>query len=207
MSGRRFDLETDDPGPGVVAIAFAAISFVLVFAALTPPGYYTLLLYGGILIGVLVCIAWLVELLQARRARFMNASMWRFLVMPVLLLTVIVCASLDVPFKVAFALSRGDMNRTAAEVMSGKRSPSSISWIGVYPVSQASGDRFGFWFQIAGTSELHGLALGRNDCYRTMSGFSYGNSSKLSYRDSALRQVSGHWWAFSGNGGCDCCGA
>ena len=205
-SRRRFDLYEDDRGPGLASITLDLVAFLLIFVALTPPSPYALLFWAGILAWFVALIVWLAKAWRAVRVRVRGMQWWRLLVFPLFLTLTIVFTWQRVPFRLAFAVSRGAMDQAASDVMSGKRDPAKIGWIGVYPVSRAYGDRYGFWFEINGTSKFRDLVLGDPVCERLNAGFSF-NDAAATYGDSPLIHVSGPWWEFRGEGGCDCCGA
>lgn len=89
------------------------------------------------------------------------------------------------------------MNRIADEVMSGKRDPSKIHWIGVYPVSYAYGDHYGFWFSVRGSNTRFPDCRGNYD-YTADSGFVFSKKESWLAREAAtsLSHRGGHWFSY-----------
>jgi hypothetical protein len=85
------------------------------------------------------------------------------------------------------------MDRAARDVMTGRRDPSKIHWIGVYPVSYADGDRFGFWFSIVGTRTPADCMFATNDD----SGFVFSGGLSWGWPSvGPIDHMGGRWYAY-----------
>jgi hypothetical protein len=176
---------------GFAAAALVVLIFLLTFVALSPPSPYLTLLIISVAGWVILGIAWVVQLLSAHGTRW---GRWPF---PALALLVIVLASFGVPGRLTYLASRGAMNRAAHDVMTGKRDPAKIQWIGLYPVSNAYGDHYGFWFSVRGTRT-------GTDCLGDIdndSGFVFSASFKDAISSAPenfqpLSHLSGNWYSY-----------
>ncbi len=180
---------------GILRVSFwitpvlSVLIFLLNFVALTPPSPYITFLVISVLGWIVLGIAWIAQLLLARRLGlgWNRLGTWFF---PALVALIIVLASLEVPFRVTFAASRDAMNRAAHDVRTGRRTPQTIHWIGLYPVEFASGDEWGFWFAVRGTGPFR---PGSCECPAS-SGFVYSWDSK-NPDPVTLRHVGGRWYS------------
>lgn len=171
--------------------ALTAVLFLVTFFALTPPSPYQPLLWMCVAGWLLLSCVWPFQLSPA-------GSRWGQWPFPILGVLVIALGLSSIPSRLAFLVSRGDMNRIAGEVMSGKRNPSTIDRIGVYRVSHADGNRDGFWFEIKGTRSAifqtceinvdSGFALDKNS--------EFGNLARLD-TPSSIHKLGGGWHSFS----------
>ena len=177
---------------GFIATGLSILTFLLTFVALTPPGPYQTLLAISIVGWVVIGIAWLVQILSA------NGTSWGRWPFPALVLITIIFASLNVPFRLAFLASRGAMDHAAHDVLTGKRKPSTIHRIGLYPVDFAGGDEWGFYFGVRHTGPL---LLGSCECAGD-SGFVFSRDRKNPDR-ATLHHVSDHWYSHPSS--CDSC--
>ena len=170
-----------------VAIAGLAVLVLLLNCyAISPPRPYSSLLSISLASWLVLGIAWVVQSILAK-------SDWRrhrlhLAVFPLLVLAMIALATFKVPFRLTFALSRGAMNRTAHEVMTGKLNPAKIRWIGLYRVSYAGGDRYSFWFEVRGTSGTECEINGD-------SGFELGLRGVTGTLGPSMRKLGGGWYA------------
>jgi len=167
----------------------AVLTFLLTFVALTPPSPYVTLLEISLVAWAILGIAWLPQLFSARfRSAWSNWSFWLY---PALAFLAIVLASFEVPFRVTLLASRGAMNRAAHDVMTGKRDPAEIHWIGLYHVEFAMTDRSSFWFMVKDTG---------TDCSESNnSGFVYVRNRRradATFIGSSLSHRSGNWYSW-----------
>jgi hypothetical protein len=172
--------------------------FVLTWIASTGPIAYWQLLWPAIVGWICYTLAWLLLLaVQVIRRFFRNASFrWRpWLYLPVFLLVTVITSWARAPFWLGYLASRPAMDSVAHDVMTGKRDPSKIRWIGVYPVNSAWRSAHGFAFYVNGTGQS-----GDWNNYYDEWGFLY---SETRPRDadygycgsgSHFLHVTGHWY-------------
>jgi hypothetical protein len=175
--------------------------FVFTWIAFSAPGGYDDLvvaaLYFWFLLG-LVWLIWVVVLLVRSRIRIPAQSCRCLSHFPVFVLLMVLAVWLHAPLWLGYIVSRPAMDRAERAVLSGKRDPSTIHWIGIYPVSKAWTDGPGdFTFTVKGTETDMAVGLGQ--------GFSYSNPSLDPSKRSAdlQKHMSGHWYQFY----VECCGA
>ena len=175
--------------------ALAILIFLLTFVALTPPSPYVTLMEISLVAWAILGIAWLPQLFSAR---FRSAwSNWGFWLYPALAFLVIVLAVFEVPFRVTFLTSRGAMNRVVNDVMTGKRDPAKISWVGLYPVSWAYRDHNSLVLEIRGTDT-------GTDCLGDVSndsGFIHGLNRQSAAKSApgdplSISHVDGGWYSY-----------
>ena len=85
------------------------------------------------------------------------------------------------------------LRRIADEVMRGKRDPSKFHWIGVYPVSYAYSDHYGFWFSVRGSNTRFPDCRGNYD-YTADSGFVFSKNNALTAYGFACAKLSTSVW-------------
>lgn len=177
------------PRPLIVATAVWFILTWIVFV--NPSGYDTL--FGLWLIGWLaLIILWLGLALLLFRVR---SSPWRpWLCLPIFLGLTIVVLWAQAPFWLGYLTSRPAMDRAAHAVIDGKRDPSKIRWIGVYPIGWGAITSRGVVFTVRGSasSTQGALAFLYRDTPRYRRGLAhwpacaYGN----------LHHMTGRWFTF-----------
>lgn len=165
-------------------------------AALSPPSPYRMLSLIALVAWVALGAAWVAQLLLMHRLR-VSQIRWSPLFFPALAVLTLALGSFDVPPRLTYLASRGAMNRAAHDVMAGKRDPRKIHWIGLYPVSNAYGDRYGFWFSIRGTNTGTGC-LGDldNDSGFVFSGNFKGAISSAPENFQPLSHLGGDWYSY-----------
>ena len=133
-----------------LSATLAVLVSLLTCAALSPPSPYRTLSLVALIAWVALGAVWVAQLLLMHRlhASQIRLSPWFF---PALALLTFVLGSFDAPSRFTYLASRGAMNRAATDVMTGKRDPAEIHWVGLYPVSYSDGDRHNFWFSVRGT--------------------------------------------------------
>lgn len=178
-----------------LATALASILvFLFTFVAFTPPSPYRRLLFACLLAWVGLVVGWLALFFEARSCDYLGNVWRRLLPLPVVGVLMIGLALTHVPLHLAFLVNRGAMDSAARDVMSGKRDPSKIRWIGLYPVSDAYGDRHSFWFNVKGTADCADF------CFD--SGFSYGKEENAEISPAGGR-LGKHWsffWSYDQSG-------
>jgi len=179
-----------------LSATLAVLVSLLTCAAFSPPSPYRTLSLVALIAWVALGAVWVVQLLLMHRlhASQIRLSPWFF---PAVALLTFVLGSFDVPSRLTYLASRDAMNRAAHDVMTGKRDPQKIRWIGIYPVSNAYGDRYGFWFSIRGTN-TGADCLGDID---NDSGFVFSGSRKWMISSApeswtSLSHHSGNWYSY-----------
>jgi hypothetical protein len=177
---------------GFIAAGLSILTFLLTFVALTPPSPYQPLLWICVAAWLVLVVLWPLLQLSPVGAR------WNRWTIPALGFLILALGLSSVPFRLALVVSRGDMNRIAREVMDGQQDPSKIRWIGVYRVSYADGNRWGFSFEVKGTKNTILQTCEIN----TDSGFAFDKSSEfgeLATLDTppSFHKLGGGWHSFS----------
>lgn len=168
--------------------------FAFTWVAFSPPEGYGDLLYAAFYLWVLlglVWLIWLIVLLVRSRICIPAQSCRRLSHFPVFVALMGLAIWLHAPLWLGYLVSRPTMDRTAHAVLSGKRDPSKISWVGIYPVSEASWNGNEVEFIVSGTDFNWGIDTG---------GFAY--SSEPVHLDE-YQHLSGHWYRVD-RGPCEC---
>jgi hypothetical protein len=133
-----------------------ALLFALTWFAFSGPVIYWDLLAPAVFGWMFFTLAWLLLLaIQLIRRFFGSASFsWRpWLYFPAFMAVTAVACWIRAPLWLGHLTSRPAMDNVAHDVMAGKRDPSKIHWIGVYPVSSAWRSDHGFVFYVNGTGQ------------------------------------------------------
>ena len=133
--------------PGRWSLAAVAFLFVLTWIDVSPPFPYRGPSIVLIVVWVGFALFWvgklIAELFQLR-FRIPIRTWPRWLHFPLMVSLMVLAIWANAPLRLGFALSRPAMDRVAREVIAGKRDPSTIHWVGIYPINGVStyGDRY-----------------------------------------------------------------
>ena len=130
--------------------------FVLTWFAFSGPVAYWNLLAPALFGWFYFTLAWLLlfAVRVIRRFFWKRPFRWRpWLYLPVFMAVTAVTCWVRAPFWAGYLASRPAMDQVAHEVMAGKRDPSKIRWIGIYPVNSAWRSKHGFAFYVNGTGQ------------------------------------------------------
>jgi hypothetical protein len=162
-------------------IATAAV-FVLTWIDFSPPfpyralGIALIFAWSGLVLlwGLRLCVA-----LARLRLRVPLRDWPRWLHFPLVASVMVLAIWANAPLRLGFALSRPAIDRAVRDVRAGKLDPSSIHWLGIYPVSDAQVEGDGFSMAVADTDDQQRFVLDRSRCAAGHADLSLG----------------GHWYA------------
>jgi hypothetical protein len=172
--------------------------FVFTWIAFSAPGGYHDRVFDAVVGWVVLSLIWLVWLMLSieRWLRVPKLTCFSFSVFPAFVLFIGLALWLQAPLRLGFAVNRSAMDGAAHDVLSGKRDPSKIRRIGIYPVSSAWKNGIGqFAFIVKGTEDPSEAYMGE--------GFIYSETPPDRFDSKNSEHLSGHWYRYHEQ----CCGA
>lgn len=173
--------------------------FVYTWYALSAPGGYLDLVFVALGLWILLGVVWLTWLsteLTRSRLRVPARTTRRLAHFPVFVFLMVLAVWLQAPLWLGFAVNRSAMDDAAHDVLSGKRDPSKIRRIGIYPVSSAWKNGIGqFAFIVKGSEDPNEAYMGE--------GFIYSETPLDRFDSKNSEHLSGPWYRYHDT----CCGA
>jgi len=153
--------------PGRWSLAAVAFLFVLTWIDVSPPFPYRGPSIVLIVVWVGFALFWvgklIAELFQLR-FRIPIRTWPRWLHFPLMVSIMVLAIWTNAPLRLGFAVSRPAIDRVVRDVRAGKRDPSTIHWLGIYPISDARMEGNGFSIAVLGTDDQWRFVFDRSRC-------------------------------------------
>lgn len=162
------------------ALGFAA--FLLTLISFSAPGLYVRLFICAVLLWILVGLVWMVRLILMSRVTRRDGAVYEpgrirtgpWLVLPCLAMLCVVLCYADLPFRVAFWISRPAIEQLSRQAASlPPRTALPDRWIGVYPATSIQAIPNGVQFLVRGAGFLDKFGIAHSAAGRPSSSDEY----------------------------------